>query len=280
MLRIGRCRTRTRYPSSPGAHAARRPGASRARPRMSGRSRSRGAVIPRATDPDPPEPQTRRAVRALQAVGTPARRCSWAPCRRPSGWPRDRGQLPSGVPPTLLGDARAGARLTQRRGRSEGVTPAQPSFPARQHLFERNRSVASPLPELGIAQNGAASDPGREIRLDRPCRVLLPQCLGHEGPAAIVPKADLVRGRGEVVGAEVRVRELAEALSADQTHDVILVDRPPRIEPLRPNHDPALYRHAALHRGNLARDCRSHGFHAAPLSQAPRQMRSCLIGAS
>jgi hypothetical protein len=55
---------------------------------------------------------------------------------------------------------------------------------------------------------------------------------GHEGPAAIVPKADLVRRRGEVVGAKVRVRELAETLSADQTHDVVLVDGPARIEPL------------------------------------------------
>jgi hypothetical protein len=70
------------------------------------------------------------------------------------------------------------------------------------------------------------------------------------------------------MGAEVRVRELAEGLSADQTHDVVLVDGPPRIEPLRQNHHAILhrhavpYRHAVLHCGNIARNCRSDGFHA------------------
>jgi hypothetical protein len=72
------------------------------------------------------------------------------------------------------------------------------------------------------------------------------------------------------MGAEVRVRELAEGLSADQTHDVVLMDGPPRIEPLRQNHHAILHRHAALYRravlhcGNIARDCRSDSFHALP----------------
>ena len=129
------------------------------------------------------------------------------------------------------------------------------------------------LRSSGLIKMGRHRVPGREIRLDRPCRVHLPQGLGHEGPAAIVPKAELIRRGREVVGPEVCVRELAEALSADQTHDVLLVDGPPRIEPLRQDHHAVLYRHAALSQRRPAlrehrRDCRFHGFHAVPVARA------------
>src|SRR4029434_3483044 len=51
----------------------------------------------------------------------------------------------------------------------------------------------------------------------------------HERAPAVVAEAELVFRSGELMRAEMRVRQLADAGRADETHDVLLLHREARI---------------------------------------------------